>query len=314
MNNSIEEELIYQYILREYARVLSVLTPLAQVGINESSLMKRLSEQMRLLKKNITARLEIGIIRAWGGSNKATFAIMDKKFANIDLPDSIRKIVYDSNEAALKTFIDRTKGGMNLSDRVWEQSKEARKIIKKGLVEGIKNGDSAYKMSRGIKDALLEPELPSPAKGVYKSPIKNAMRLVRTEVNAAYRTADQANWNKNPVVLGYKIQVSNTKAKGVKARCELCRMLEGIYPNTFTWSSWHPNCLCIKTPITMTREFLDKYNKLIAKGEDTKENVERLREQAGAINKLPSSVTEYISAGGGRKSWWYQENKKMFGS
>lgn len=242
MNNTREEELIYQYILRQYAKLLGILAPLAEAGVLESVLMKRLSEEMQILKKSVTARLEIGITRAWNDANKATFKLMDKKFSKVELPESVRKVLYDPNKGALEKFIKREKGGMNLSDRVWEQTKEARKIIKKGLVEGIENGTPARDISKNIKEALLAPETPTPSKGVYKSPIKNAMRVVRTEVNASYRTADQANWNKNPIVLGYKIQVSNTRSKNVKARCELCRTMEGIYPNTFQWSSWHPNC------------------------------------------------------------------------
>lgn len=311
MDNTKEEELIERYILREYARILGVLAPLAESGVIEPALMKRLSYEMRLLKSRVTRRIEIGIAKAWSDSNKATFALMDKKFANIKLPDPVRKIIYDSNKPALDAFIHRTKSGMNLSDRVWEQSKEARKIIKKGLQEGISEGKPAIKIAKDIKEALRHPEI-HPPKGVYKSPIANAMRVARTDLNGAYRTADQANWNKNPIVIGYRISVSKTRSKKVKARCELCVKMQGVYPNTFKWANWHPNCLCIKTPILMPREQLNEYNKLIARGEDTKQAVEDLRVKAGLITELPSQLTEYVAGGGGLKTWWYSDNKNFF--
>lgn len=455
MNNAREEELIEKYIIREYFKAVGMLATLAEAGVHESVLMERLSEQMSILRTKITKRVEVGITRAWNASNKATFQLMDKKFSNIELPHQVAKVIYDPNQKALEAFIKREKGGLNLSDRIWEQAKESRKIIKRGLKTGIDEGKPAREIAKNIKEALLEPSIPT-AQGVYKSPFKNAMRVVRTEVNGAYRTADQANWNKNPLVLGYKISVSNTKSKRVKARCELCVKMAGTYPNTFKWSAWHPNCysddteimtnngwklfkdllkedliyslnpdtmqpeyvsynvfikkkykgdiirysnrsldmlvtpdhpmkyinskgewaekkakefgkdmcivdgvfiekigrnvnkttesydsfvydvqlernhimyvrrngkcvwgsncLCIKTPITLNRDYMDEYNRLIARGEDTREAVASLRKRAGLVEDLPEQLKQYVKGGGGTKTWWYSDNKKMFES
>lgn len=312
MNNTKEEELIEQYIIREYARILGVLAPLAAASVPEPVLMKRLSEQMQLFRKNVTRRVEVGIAKAWNDSNKATFALMDRKFRGIELPKHVSRIVYDANLDALNTFINRTKGGLTLSERIWEQTKQGRKIIKRGLLNGIKEGLPAREIAKDIKGALLSPEVPAPARGIYKSPIKNAMRVVRTEVNASYRTADQKNWNKNPIVLGYKIQVSNTRAKGVKARCELCTTMQGIYPNTFTFIGFHPNCLCIKTPILINREQMNEYNSMIMSGTDTKEAVEALRKRSGLITELPTQLTDYVKTGRANKMYWYTANKHEF--
>lgn len=311
MNNTKEEQLIERYIIREYARILGILIPLAEVGVIETVLMKRLSEEMQALKVKVTRRIEIGITRAWNASNKATFALMDKKFANVELPENIAKIIYDPNKSALEAFINSKKGGLNLSERVWEQSKEARRIIKKGLKEGIDEGKPSKEIAKDIKSDLKHPEI-KPPKGLYKSPIANAMRVARTEVNAAYRTADQENWNKNPIVIGWRVTVSKTKNPKVKARCELCVMMQGDYPNDFKWANWHPNCLCLKTPILMPREQLNEYNKLIARGEDTKKSVQELRVKAGLITELPDQLIEYVKGGGGLKTWWYSDNKKFF--
>ncbi len=311
MNNTKEENLIERYIIREYARVLGVLAPLAESAIPEALLMEMLSKEMQNFRNNVTKRVESGIAKAWDDSNKVTFALMDVKFRNVELPPRVKRIIYDANIDALNTFINRTKGGLTLSDRIWEQTKQARKIIKRGLLDGIKDGRPAYEIAKDIKEALINPFTKEPAPGIYKSPIKNAMRVVRTEVNASYRTADQKNWNKNPIVLGYKIEVSKTRAKGVKARCELCVTMQGVYPNTFQWSGFHPNCLCIKTPILMKREYIDKYNKLVARGEDTKENVNALRKEAGLINNLPSQLVDYVKTGRAKKMYWYGPNKKV---
>ncbi|MDR2286961.1 MAG: hypothetical protein LBE04_05745 [Prevotellaceae bacterium] len=51
--------------------------------------------------------------------------------------------------------------------------------------------------------------LPSRTGRVYRSAYKNALRLVRTEINAAYRCAEWESCQKDPLIKGYKIILSN---------------------------------------------------------------------------------------------------------
>src|SRR5690606_32941448 len=78
-------------------------------------------------------------------------------------------------------------------------------------------------------------------------PVKNSERLTRTEINRAYRTADQVAWENNPMILGYEIRLSASNKAHI--RCELCRTLAGKYPASFQWAGWHPNCYSDDTEV-----------------------------------------------------------------
>src|SRR5690606_3729788 len=90
------------------------------------------------------------------------------------------------------------------------------------------------RLFRRVRDARGRLKLSKPAKaynpgqGVYRSAAKNSERLARTGINAAYRSADIAAYEANPLVLGYEVSLSATAKP--KARCELCRTLSGVYP------------------------------------------------------------------------------------
>src|SRR5690606_5171936 len=158
---------------------------------------------------------------------------------------------------ALATFQKRKVKGLNLSQRVWKSTKEIKTLIANVQGEGIAEGKSVAKVSKELRKQLLNPSVETkPGQGVYKSPMKNAARVARTEMNMANRMADQVAWESNPIILGYRINLSNTSSKKVRARCELCRSLNGDYPVEFVWTGWHPHCLCYKTPILMTRDYL----------------------------------------------------------
>lgn len=75
------------------------------------------------------------------------------------------------------------------------------------------------------------------------------MRLTRTEINMAYRTADYERWKDMDFVLGVEIQLS-----GAHPEYDICDILQGKYPKTFKFTGWHPHCLCFATPILQSDE------------------------------------------------------------
>lgn len=91
--------------------------------------------------------------------------------------------------------------------------------------------------------------------GYYKSSAKNAQRLARTEINMAYRTAEQTRWKKFDFVVGYEIKTTQN-GRHVP---DICDDLKGKYPKTFLFRGWHPHCLCYCIPILKTVDefFLD---------------------------------------------------------
>lgn len=86
--------------------------------------------------------------------------------------------------------------------------------------------------------------------GVYKSSFKNAMRLARTEINMAYRAAEQERWKQFDFVVGYEVKVTQN-GKHVE---DICDCLQGKYNKDFVFRGWHPQCMCYAIPILKTED------------------------------------------------------------
>lgn len=203
---------------------------------------------------------------------------------NSILPKEDLLMVKDRNLDGLKSFQSRKDPitGINLSDRIWSQSKQLKKEIEIGLEISLSEGKSASETARLIKNSLKDPNklfrkvrnlkgqlvLSSPARsynpgqGVYRSSFKNSNRVARTEINMAYRSSDYERWLKQSFVVGIKINLSNNPN-----HCPTCETLAGTYPKHFKFIGWHPQCRCYTTPIMKTKEEIDKDLLLIIRGE-----------------------------------------------
>ena len=115
--------------------------------------------------------------------------------------------------------------------------------------------------------------------GYYKSSAKNAMRLARTEINMAYRTAEQERWKQFDFVVGYEVK---TTQNGHHVE-DICDRLAGKYPKDFKFTGWHPQCMCYCIPILKTEEEFWSYDP---------ENPEK---SANEITELPSNFHEWIN-------------------
>lgn len=87
--------------------------------------------------------------------------------------------------------------------------------------------------------------------GVYRSARKNALRVARTEINAAYHTARNDRWANEPFVIGQHIHVSPQHDPEEDA--DICDELEGYYPKGFVWNGWHPQCYAEGTQVLTTK-------------------------------------------------------------
>ena len=102
-----------------------------------------------------------------------------------------------------------------------------------------------------------------PGRGVYRSSYRNAQRLARSETNIAYRAADFERWGELDFVVGIEIKLSNNHPEP-----DICDDLKGVYPKTFKWTGWHPNCRCYCVPVLAPQDVLDKMLDEILDGGD----------------------------------------------
>jgi len=222
------------------------------------------------------------------------------------------------------SYTTSKRGGLTLSDRVWNLNGNARKEIEIIIQNGILEGKSADEISGSVRGYLNNPdalfrrvlnpktgnlELSKaakayhPGRGVYRSAYKNALRLARTEVNAAYRMAMWEAWQNEPLIESYEIKLSNNHTTTVKGKAvplvDICDELAGIYPKSFKWVGWHPQCRCDMIPIKISANQFKDAVRAIKKGalEDwSKEQNERQQQKP-----LPDNFKN-----------WYRKNKTRF--
>lgn len=155
------------------------------------------------------------------------------------------------NESLLK-IVDFERIKLDLSPDIWKLRENIIDPVKAALKEGL----PARELAKNIVGEINEF---AKGKGIYKEPIKNAMRVARTEITQAYRKQDNFTWGKLDFVIGKEIRLSNSPKK--HARCEICVGMAGRYPKDFEWYSWHVNCLCYQIPIQLSDEDFAKWER-----------------------------------------------------
>lgn len=161
------------------------------------------------------------------------------------------------------------------------------------------------------KVRFIEEPLEKVGIGVYRSARKNALRVARTEINAAYHKARNERWKNEPFVIGQYIHVSPQHNID-----DICNDLEGRYPKDFDWRSWHSNCICTSDPITIQGEEKKEFYKRLMAGEDMSNYVSPF-----AVLTMPEKYNQYIRDNSeaivkagmrGKLAWHLQDNTKYW--
>lgn len=214
----------------------------------------------------------------------------------------------NNHDSALLAFQQRRIGGMTLSEKVWNLANQNK--IESELARSIANGTSADTIAESMQEFLNEPgklfrrvrdefgtlqlsknaRAYSPGAGVYRSSFKNAQRLARTEINMAYRNAEQESYREDRYCVGIEIHRSNAPYN-----CPVCEALKGKYPKDFKWSGWHPNCRCFMTPILVSD---DEFIEMLGDESIPPES------SANYIGELPESFNEWLEANRERAKGW----------
>ena len=188
----------------------------------------RFEELINAMADDIQAIVVNGVTAEWEESNfkndKLARSILGERLA----VKSKYKRFFQNNESALKAFLTRKDSGMNLSSRVWNLTQKYKSDLELALSIGLADGKSAAELSRDIREFLNEPERLfrrvrnkygdlvlskaaksyHPGEGIYRSSYKNALRLARTEINMAYRTADHTRWQQLDFIVGFEVKRS----------------------------------------------------------------------------------------------------------
>lgn len=200
-----------------------------------------------------------GITKEWTNSNQIQDLLADRvlDFYEVTNKKGERyKKYYQTNSDALKAFQQRRDNGLNLSQKLWKQADEYKTALEETISTAIQRGNSAVTLSKRVSQYLLDfDKMRSDYTDKFGKKSKaldceyKSIRLARSEINMAYRTAEQERWRQMDFILGYEIKLS--KAHKIK---DVCDCLAGKYPKDFNWTGWHPNDMCYAVPIIMSDE------------------------------------------------------------
>lgn len=226
----------------------------------------------------------------WKISNEVQDLMADKvlKAYTATIDKEKYKVLYQTNSDALKAFHNRRDRGFNVSAKLWQQSTIYKEELEAAISCAIQKGTSAVTLSKQISKYLLD--FPSLQKD-YKEKYGNAehlkdceyrsIRLARSEINMAYRAAENERWKQMDFVVGYEIKLSGGHHHHMP-HGDICDTLAGKYPKDFVWTGWHPNDLCYKVPILKTEEEFWAWD---GRSESTTESVNEVKDVPNSFKK-----------------------------
>ncbi len=166
------------------------------------------------------------------------------------------QVYYQKNSDALRAFQERTEREMNLSTKLWNQSGNYKQELEYAISSAIEKGTSAVTLSKRLSKYLHDfPSLKADYKEKFGQAVTcqdceyRSIRLARTEINMAYRTAEQKRWQQMDFVVGYEVKLSFSHEV-----TDICDSAQGKYPKDFVFMGWHPNCMCYTIPILKTEQ------------------------------------------------------------
>lgn len=200
-----------------------------------------------------------GITKEWRESERIQDLIVDKVLSFYDVTNKRGekyREYYQTDSGAYRAFNDRRSRGLNLSRNLWSQAEDYKVALEETISLGIQRGTSAVTLSKKISQYLQDFDKirdDYTEKFGKASLVKNceyrSIRLARSEINMAYRTAEQERWKRMDFILGYEIKLSKAHKHE-----DICDCLAGQYPKDFKWTGWHPNDMCHAVPIIMSDE------------------------------------------------------------
>lgn len=224
------------------------------------TLKKKADKVVNGLSSSIYDVILTGTSAEWKKSNEITDQMVRELFKSrgVDI-DKIKNSdvvdLFNNHDKALEAFQKRKIGGLSLSDKVWNMAEYHR--LETQLALSIESGDSAAELARKVKKCLKEPDklfrrvrdkygelklsknakAYHPGAGVYRSSVRNAQRIARTEINMAYRDAEMQRYQDLDFIVGFEVKRSTHPYP-----CDICESHKGKYPKDFKFNGWHPNC------------------------------------------------------------------------
>ena len=290
---------------------------------------EKIAQDLSLSVANV---INIGVNKEWKAAINKNETLLKYIAKSVAMTEKELQQYGIKNLEALAQFQQRKIDGMNLSKKVWSYIADSQNLLQAALDIGIAEGESAVSLAKDCKKFLNEPDklfrrvrdkygnlqlsknakAYHPGQGVYRSSVKNAQRLARSEINIAYRTADYKQYNQWDFVLGIEIHRAN---RADNYPCDMCETLKGIYPKEFQFVGWHPHCRCYTTTILPSREEFKEYQK--QKFQADLQGKPFHYDFKGTVKDLPDNFKQYYSENKDKfakykqKPYWLRDNENL---
>ena len=281
---------------------------------------KRIRDLQERFVEDIGAVIYSGTSEEWKNSNEVQDLLANKVLQTYGATIGKKnyEILYQPNNDALKAFQQRKDKGFTISDKLWNQSTLYKQELEEAISCAIQKGTSAIILSKQISKYLLDfPQLQKDYKERFGKASRSmdceyrSIRLAASEINMAYRQAENLRWQQMDFVVGYEIKLSNNHTCNGKPFQDICDILAGKYPRDFQWTGWHPLCRCYKIPILKTEEEFWEWD---GRSEATTASVNEVKDVPDAFKKWVLDNQERISTAKKRNTlpYFLRDNKSVY--
>lgn len=281
---------------------------------------KRIRDLQERFVEDIGAVIYSGTSEEWKNSNEVQDLLANKVLQTYGATIGKKnyEILYQPNNDALKAFQQRKDKGFTISDKLWNQSTLYKQELEEAISCAIQKGTSAITLSKQISKYLLDfPQLQKDYKERFGKATRSmdceyrSIRLAASEINMAYRQAENLRWQQMDFVVGYEIKLSNNHTCNGKPFQDICDILAGKYPKDFQWTGWHPLCRCYKIPILKTEEEFWEWD---GRSEATTASVNEVKDVPDAFKKWVLDNQERISTAKKRNTlpYFLRDNKSVY--
>lgn len=278
---------------------------------------KSLRAEAELIQKGLTEAFVDYINSAAKAGVGYTQGVVLNLFDQAGLKTSgIRKLYNRVNKQAAEAIWARTRNGLYLSDRIWEQGEKYRTIMRDLIQESVAIGQDAVTTARMIQRYAREgamtlaksyPNMMKRMKGRIPGNISyEALRLARTEMSAAFGEGAIAAARVAPSYIGMKWVLSGSHP--VPDMCDtLATYDSGLGPGVYPPGDEppypaHPNCLCALVPIHEEPEkFVEKLKRWVENPESEPEleqwyqNIYKQGEGKAKLPKASQKAAESVA-------------------
>ncbi len=204
------------------------------------------------LGRSLRSGVEAATLQAASSPVGALWAYLGQH--GVDIPE-LRQAQVATARAGIAAALAKSANGIPLARSVYKTQALAQGWVDRKVRQGLLLGNNAKAIAKSVKD-LIRPDV---AGGVAYA----AHRLARTEINNAYKTAQEQRHAEEPWTKGMRWNLSRTHPTvdicNEHEEADLYDLGKGVYPFGKRPRS-HPNCLCYLTPETDSEdEFEEKF-------------------------------------------------------